>query len=368
METVGPNMAEIARRIGEPEESVSYAFRSNVLTNGYAVTAWPDREALGLRGIIAVVDIAQEYAHKMFELCDGMDYWYLHSFNRTVPDGKFILQFTMPEERYDDFPRLLKRMEKAGLITKVYRILRSSWRRHRPMRADLFDFKRGRWQFDWTQLSSEDVPELRSRTPRQEFDSVDLSILEQLEVNACYTTKEIAELTGISSRTAYRHAHRIEERHLVDAYGINWLRTHIDPNLGRPRAPKHRLGFIHTNVVDVNPRELARLSDKMNRLPFLWAELGGGDYVAETGVPLEQTVETMNYIGEALGPVAKRSNNFMIDPACSLSLATPIRLFDDSIGHWIFDLNSQMSYLEEQLRMIRKRTREGKEGQEAASA
>jgi DNA-binding Lrp family transcriptional regulator len=358
MEVVGPNMTEVARRLKQPKETVSYTFRSKVLMNGYSVMAWPDREALGLRGITAVVDVADEYASSMDKLSVGMDaHWYLQGYNRTLPDGKFILHFTLPEKHYNDFPRLLKKMEKAGLISKVHRVLRFSWRRQRPMRADLFDFKRGRWEFDWTQLSSEDVPEVRAITPRQQFDSMDLSILECLEENACWSIKEIAERLKVSSKTAYRHAHHIEEKHLIDGYGINWLRSHMNTNLGRPRAPKHRLGFVHVNVVDVNPSERAALSRKMNNLPFLWAELAGTDYCVELGIPLEQMVETMSYLGEALAPVARRSNNYMIDTAGSRGFSTPPRLFDVSKEDWAFDQDSQISYLEAQLKLVRNENR-----------
>lgn len=365
MEVVGPNMAEVARRLREPKEKVSYTFRSNIDRKGYRVQARPDRGALGLREAAALVDLDPEYAPLAGYLFDRMDRSFINGFNRTLPDGKFFLLFTLPEQRYDEFPKLLGRMKEAGLITEVHRTLRFSGRRHRPMRAELFDFKRSRWEFEWSQPPPGGAPEFPARTPRQKLDPVDVSILGYLFVNAESPVREIAKEIGVTPKTAYRHAQHIAEGHMIQSYGVNWMKTQMYDDLSRPFAPQHKFAFMHVDVLGVNPKEVAWLREKLNALPYLWVEYLGPDYAAEIPVPLEQVVETMSYLREVLEPVAERSICFMVDTASSRAYSPPAKAFDVSKGDWGFDLDDQTSYLKEQMDAVRKQHRAG--GKEAQS-
>ena len=86
IEEVGPNLAEVARRLHEPKESVSYIFRTAIQKNGYVVQARVDLGALGLREAVAVVDIADQYSLSAGDVFDGMDdHWYLLGFSRILP-------------------------------------------------------------------------------------------------------------------------------------------------------------------------------------------------------------------------------------------------------------------------------------------
>lgn len=49
--------------------------------------------------------------------------------------------------------------------------------------------------------------------------------------------------------------------------------------------------------------------------------------------------------------MAGRSDHFMLDPARGRTYTPPTRVFDDSSGQWIFDVDGQMELLEEQLRL-----------------
>ncbi len=346
-------MAEVARRLKLPKESVSYNFRSTIEKKGYVVQARPSRGALGLREIAAVVDIAEEHGENTVQLSGNMSgHWFLHSIYRTLPDGKYILDFNLPEEHYEEFPGLLKGMQEAGFVTKVHTTLRFSWRRYQPMRADLFDFKKGRWEFDWSQLSSGDGPEARRETPRQRFDAADLSVLRYFLMDASMSIKDIAKDLGVSSKTAYRHARHIEDARLIEWYRVNWMKTHVDRERGEPLAPHHKFAFMHVYVHGVTPEEQSTLSERMNLLPFLWCEGAGPDYLAEMGVPLEQMVETMTYLREVLAPVAKRSEYFMIDTSKAAVFAPDPGVYNDKTKDWVFDLDAQIANLAEQLKII----------------
>ncbi len=359
LEIIGPNLAEVARRLNEPKESVSYIFRSIIEKNGYVVQARVDMGTLGLRDAVAVVEVDEEFAENIGDVFDGMDdHWYLLGFSRTLPDGKYILHFALPEERYDELPTLLSRMKKEHVISDVHEVMRFSWRRHVPMRAELYDFKRGRWEFDWSQAPATRPFKPPPKSTRQKFDSTDISILGSLISNAATPLKAIAKHVRVSSKTAYRHAEHIADAKFIPAHGLNWLRSNMNTDLGKPFAPRHKFALTSVCVRSVSPEELAHLSEKLNVLPFMWFEAGGQDYTAELAIPLEQMVETMSYLREVLEPVADRSSTYLGDTTYSRGYSPPRLLVNDSKGEWVFDLDAQMLRLDQQLTMMRNEERQ----------
>ena len=58
---VGPNISEIARRLGQYKESVRYRYKEKLLNKGFAVRVAVDHEKLGLRRIIMLMDFADGY-------------------------------------------------------------------------------------------------------------------------------------------------------------------------------------------------------------------------------------------------------------------------------------------------------------------
>ncbi len=365
-------MAEIARRLGEPKETVSYAFNSKIRKNGYSVHARWSRGALGLRDVIAVVDVAPRYVPHAKDVMFGMDeHWFLQDFMRTVPEGSFILQFTIPEEYYDQFPKLLERMKEEGFLSNVHQILQFTGRRPRPMSAEHFDFRRGSWEFDWTRVTPVVPEDVRPR-PRQRFDLSDLTILMHLMADATTPTSEIAKRMQVSTKTVYRHARHVEEKHLIESHGIRWTKTQMNQDLGKPFAPPRKFFYNCVCLRGATRKEVDDLSSKLNSTPFLWAELLGMDYFAQMVFPTDQVVEGLSFMRKALLPVARKTTSFIIEAGYGVSFTPPRHAFDDSTGDWIFDIDSQVLRLREQLSIVREEARMSKQtgryGSESARA
>jgi len=51
----------------------------------------------------------------------------------------------------------------------------------------------------------------------------------------------------------------------------------------------------------------------------------------------------------------------MVDPAYGNSYTPPRKVFDDSTSKWVFDLDEEMSHLEEQLEIVRDEARLAKQ-------
>lgn len=349
LEAHGPNLAKIARNLNEPKESVSYIFRSIIEKNGYVVQARINLGALGLRDAFAVVDIADELSENITDVFDAMeDRWFLFGFSRILPDSRYFLHFALPEEHYADFPELLDRM-KERVISEIHETMQSSWRRHSKMQPEIYDFKRGRWDFDWSQIRSAFPFTAPPRSARQKFDSTDIALLASLIANSATPLKTIAKKVRVSSKTAYRHAEHIERARFISSYGLNWLGAYTSQVSAKPFPARQRFAFTIVSVRSVSPEELTRLGEKLSVLPFTWFEAGGRDYLAEIAIPLDQIVETMSYLREVLEPVADRSSTLLRDALCSGDYAPPRFLVDDEKGEWTFDLDAQMRDLDERV-------------------
>jgi len=221
------------------------------------------------------------------------------------------------------------------------------------MRVELFDFKRGRWAFDWESTPGPRAAAAIPGAPSRCLDRTDLAILAKSAPDATIPIKEIAKVLRLSTKTAYRHARHVEERRLVRGYRVNWTESRLGPDAGRPHAPKHGLAYMHLYVLEVDQQEGARLSEMLDVMPFLISESVGPDYFADIAAPLDQLVETMAYLREALGPVARRSRCLIVDAESYRNFTPPRHLYDEKKGRWVFDLPGQMASLDEQLRVVR---------------
>ena len=86
--SIGPDIPEIARKIGRHKETVRYWYKEKLIDKGFAVQIAANYEALGLRRIVMVADFADEYKEyaqpilwAMSELC------YVNYFNKTLPSA-----------------------------------------------------------------------------------------------------------------------------------------------------------------------------------------------------------------------------------------------------------------------------------------
>ncbi len=357
VETVGPNVAEVARRLKLPEERVRRCYRSRVLKNGFHLIARSDWGALGLRPVRVVADISKTYAKYASDIFYAMDNrWFFLEFDRLFPDGKFNIAFLLPEEHYGEFPRILAEMEGMGFLETVHETYHPRWRIVTPMRAELFDFKRTTWNLDWSNLPSVEPPS-PSHTPRQELDSVDVSMIIWKELNATSPISGFAKRSSMSVKTAYSHLAHVRDRKLIGGYRVLWAKNQMNQDTNQPRRPMHRYAPMIASFTGISDDEQTELRRRMNALPFLAMEMGGdSDYSAFLIPPLEQTIETMAYLREAMEPTRERSHFHLVDMTCATRF-TIQRLYDDSNGRWFFDIDDQMARLRKELETVRKENR-----------
>ena len=78
------------------------------------------------------------------------------------------------------------------------------------------------------------------------------------------------------------------------------------------------------------------LLNKMERLPFNWANAGGeGSFLSEFVVPLEYYSETFQYLSEALQDSRRRTEFYIANQADALSFTIPTHLYDRDSNMWL---------------------------------
>ena len=334
---LGPDIPEISRRLGLYKESVRYRYKTRIIDEGMAVQAAIDHEKLGLKRVVFVVDFAGEYEQyapsmmtAMSELC------YVTGFEKTMPEGSYLVDASVPTEFVADFTDFLKQLEAKGLF-RCTKIFVFDWFRTAPMRAELYDFGTGRWDFDWSN-PGKPAPWTFAPSGRTEFDYTDLLIVKELRIDATRSMVDISKKLGLDYKKLMWHlgAH-VKPRGLVKGYSLNWIGIRYDSKVEEVLHRKHRYLAIDLLAEDLSEVERMDLISRINALPFLWAEMGGRSYLAQLAIPVDNVVEAYQYLMLALKPIKDWAWIYVVDTPNSLSFTISYNLFDENNNAWTFN-------------------------------
>jgi hypothetical protein len=334
---IGPEIPEIARRLGQFKESVRYRYYEKILGKGMAVQAAIDHEKLGLKRVVFIVEFASEYEQYAQSILIAMsDLCYVTGFERTMPEGNYMVNASVPEEFLGKYSEFLRALEGKGLF-KCVKILAFDWFRNVPMRAKYYDFDTGRWEFQW---SSPGKPEMWEYKPseRSRFDYTDLLILKELRIDATKPLAEMAEKFGIGyKKLAWHYNTHVKQRRLIRGYTLNWMGTRYDFKLDKALHRKHRYFRVDLLAEDLSESERMELMAKTNALPFLWSEMGGRSYWAQFAFPVDNVVEAYQYLTDSATPIKDRARLIAMDQTKALSFTISYKLFDEQRKVWTFD-------------------------------
>ncbi len=333
---IGPRVPEIARRLGRHKETVRYWYKE-LMKAGFLVQASVNHESLGLRRIVLVVDFGDEFKPysdailaAMHELC------YVHSYAKTLPEATYIVNASVPKELTNQWIDLMRTLREKGLFVRVESYV-FDWTRNTPMRADSYDFERNRWDFDWTDRLPRDWTRQPEPQKEEDFDGLDLGIIEHLEVDATSSFTEIHEGLKVNYKTLnWHYRNHVARRRLIKGYRINWAGNYYDSQSERPGHRKHRYVWIELIVRDISEKEREDLMSKASEVPFVWLEGGGTNYHVQLAFPIESMTEAMQYVEEVIAPVRDRTRWFLMDQTNALRFTVNPRLYDEQTKSWKF--------------------------------
>jgi hypothetical protein len=344
---IGPDIAEISRRLGQFKESVRYRYKEKLVKRGFAIKAEPDYSALGLRRVVMKLAVTEEYAAHASKVFEAMgDLCYLVAYAGTMPSGVFLAQAAVPPEFSSEFRRLVERMKDEGIFSSV-EFFDCDWHRVVPMRAECFDFDEGVWDFDWSNLPPLDEKAARgtaSQKRKKKLDKVDLLILKELSKDGDRSLTEvrsaIKRINGVEinyKTLGWHYAHHIQDQRLVSHYSVGWHGLNYDferrQDVGFARYDYLGVALL---VRDVSAEDKMVLRGQMNRLPFLWSEAAGDAYFSQLFIPLSMVNEALEHFKKILKPYRERAELLILDKREMKYFTICYNQWDESSDSWAF--------------------------------
>ncbi len=336
---LGPDVPEIARRLGQFKESVRYRYKEKIMSKGIAVQGAVDHERLGLKRVMLIAEFAEPYRGFASAILTAMsEVSYVVGFSKTLLGGEYIVNLSTPAEILEEVRAFFTALKDKGMFLKL-EILEFDWYRNVPMRPEFYDFDTGRWDFEWQNPSFENydaaayVPSRKGR-----FDYIDLLILKELQMDANKSLKEMSEKLEINyKKLAWHHKAHVFSQNLLSGYTVNWIGTRYDYTLEKVLHRKHRYFVLDLFVRDVTEYESMVLRHHMNALPFLWSEAGGRNYHAEIALPVDNVVEGLQYMGNATSAVRDKLGIYPGDQTEAASFTILYPMYDQRLKAWTFN-------------------------------
>jgi hypothetical protein len=306
--------------------------------------------------MVAVLGFTEDYeAYSQSILTAMSELCYLMSFAKSLPDSKYIVNFSVPADQVSAMSNLLLRLKERGMFSHVD-LIEFDWIRNPPMKAEYYDFDEGRWDFDFTGPHAENLEAASFRpSVSTQFDSIDLLIIKQLQKDANKSLKEIADELKLNyKKLAWHHNTHVVGRSLIRGYRVNWMGTGYNFKIDRAFHRKHK--YIPGIMIlrNVDPLTLAFVRQKIDQLPFLWAEAAGKNYYAEFAFPVDYLTESLLYVSEAVAKVKDRVRIFAVDQTNALGFTIAPQLFNEKTRSWSFNREELEARFESLIQQIKR--------------
>jgi DNA-binding Lrp family transcriptional regulator len=352
---IGPDIAEIARRLGQNKESVRYRYREKIVKAGFSIKANVDYGALGLTRVVMKLRMAAAYREKVHELFEAMsDLSYLAAYAGTMSNDLYIAHAGVPREFIGEFHRFMEDLKEKGVFSSV-ELFDCDWFSVAPMRGECFDFDEGIWDFDWSKpLSIDQTVAKATVSERKQLDKIDLLLVKELWRNGDRSLVDIRaaikKTNGIDvnyKTLGWHYAHHVLGQRLIRGYSLAWhgLKYNFIREKTGPLA-KHKYLGVSLIVRQTDEQENMELRSRLNRLPFIWSVAAGEAFYSQLYFPLDMTNEALDHLKTLLKPYSKRAEIYILDQNEMASFTIGYKLWDDVEGRWSFDRESALSRLE----------------------
>jgi hypothetical protein len=336
LEEVGPDIAEISRRMGEYKETVRYWYKEKILGKGFAIRATPDITALGLKRVMMITEFSSQYHQLANPILMAMNQLcYVTYFGKTIPGRKYIVDATVPKTILYEYIDFIRELTSIGLFSSTTPYV-FDWVRNTPMKAEFYDFDTGIWDFDWSRPRIHNISGYEVSSEAY-FDYVDLLIVKELQMDADTPLAEMANKFGKNYKTVYWHYMNHVKGKLIKSYWLNWLGTRYDYDADRALHRKHRYLMLSLLVKNITKQENSDLSSKLNMLPFLYFEEGGDHYFADFAFPVDFVNEAYAFLDEVLEPYSGRFEIFSLDSTNAMAFTLPYEMYNPEIQQWLFN-------------------------------
>jgi DNA-binding Lrp family transcriptional regulator len=334
----GPRIDQISREIHVYKETVRYWYR-NLLKEGFTVQASRNLEKLGMKRVVMIVELGEMFEGYSDALMYALgDLCYVVSFAKTLPDGFYTVNASVPVECLNSWTDFMLSLKEMGVFRSMDSII-LDWVRNVPMKAELYDFSERRWDFDWSKRKVNSTPTDFEVAPREGFDSTDLGIIEQLQLDANTTLTEMAKKLKMNHKTlAYHYEAHVLRKGLIKGYIVNWIGTRYDYVAEKAVHRKHRFTPVEIFANNLDQTERVELMKSVGQLPYAWLEGSGQrSYYAKIAFPNEEFTEALDFLGKMVKISKRKIRCFTMDQAHALWFTLPKQYYDQKHQLWAFN-------------------------------
>jgi DNA-binding Lrp family transcriptional regulator len=334
----GPRINQISEVMGVYKETARYWYR-NLLRDGFTVQASRNLEKLGMKRVVMIVELGEMFDDYSDALMYALgDLCYVVSFAKTLPDGLYTINASVPEECLNSWTDFMLSLKETGVFKSMDSIV-LDWVRNVPMKAEMYDFRRRRWDFDWSKRTAKAASTDFEVPPREGFDSTDLAIIEQLQLDANIQVTEMANKLKMNHKTlAYHYEAHVLGKGLIKGYIVNWIGTRYDYEAEKPVHRKHRYTPVEIFADDLDQTERVALIRSVGQLPYAWLEGSGQrSYYAKMVFPNEEITEALDFLGRMVKLSRGKVKCFTMDQAHALWFTLPKQCYDQKHQRWEFN-------------------------------
>jgi DNA-binding Lrp family transcriptional regulator len=335
----GPRIDEIARAIGVHNETVRHWYKQ-LLSKGFAIQASCNFEHLGMRRVVAIVELGEIFSDCADTVFFSMGQLaYIGGYAKTKPDGFYIVSASVPQDCLNQWTDFMLDLKRIGVFKSIESV-KLDWVRNTPMRAEYFNFNDGNWEFDWNAKRVDTgSAEIGSGT-KQKYDGIDLKIMEQLQINANMPLTEICKKVGAKNYKtfAWHYKAHVINRKMIKSYRVNW--TGMKYGVGPDESVRKKRKYAWLDVIADGLSESEKLSlmASLNQTPFVWMEGSGArSYFARMVLPAKEMSELLKLLETASSPIKGKVKWYRMDIAHALSFSIPTHYYDEDSGRWSFN-------------------------------
>jgi hypothetical protein len=340
----GVDINRISRVTGQHKETVRFRYNSAIKQKGMKLEAAINEVAFGLRPVGAKVTLSSPYLPQaqriwrlMYEFC------YLRSADSSLTDDSHFLRWAVSSERVGEFKELVLELKDARIFEDV-ELYEFKWFRRTPMATQYYDFVHERWNFDWDSFQSVRTHEEPDSIERIRFDTIDLLLAIELQIDAGRSMMEINGLLKsryqieVNYKTLqYHYSSHLIKKGLVRDYVVGWQGAQARRHTAEPRRRMRQYVMVGFIARRLSGSERDILMDFTSKTPFTWAEAGGNDYLARCAFPVEMATDALEYMRDALGLLRGKAQYYLVDQRDSEIFPMNERLWDVAKSEWRFD-------------------------------
>ena len=331
----GENHAQLARLVGMPEETVRYKMHRQFPKQHIAIHLSINYERIALSRKVISVTFASQHASKARRALDELSQeLYITYFAKTIGSRTTTMMTAVPTGSWPEYKDFLEYTKEKGIV-ESYKAEDAIWSRHFPIKADLYDFQRGEWNFEWSELDRMEsgltgIPVTDPDVSIEEPDKTDLLILAELQADANISVSRIADKIKVSEDVAYYHyTEHAKKRGMIAQHMVGWVGT------GGP-YDRNSVSKVIFAYEDVKEDELGKVRDVFHRFPFSWMELYTGDntYYVFANIPSNQLNAALHFVDQNVH--AEKLQIRMCDSYESAGFGIPAEMFEDKKG-WLLN-------------------------------